>query len=319
MKGLNDISGITRSSLPEWYGDKKFIIPLGFQNKNTFQLELTEPKSLLSAFAFDCDRLATAAFETMYFISRNPLLPRSFGWLIIKCYYSAFFSAHSILRILGKSCSQLDSVHVGCVNQIAKAYGLDNNIEVASGYYYCKYSSNFNSDFLNCDNIKASGKGSHEAFWKIFHQELGILRDEILNSSQSISIEAQSVALKIDDMRASLCSHGCNGGNWLSQVRNNVNYKHQLSAWFPSSRSNRNIADELYEIYYDWLKNPMDIDLVRTSRGTDLLLFVKTCSFIVGFCRVLLEDMASRCSSGKSYLAYGSMRLLNTICQNTAV
>jgi hypothetical protein len=105
----------------------------------------------------------------------------------------------------------------------------------------------------------------------------------------------------------------------LSYVRNKVNYRHELNAWFPSTRSNRDVADDLYEIYGDWLKDPMDNKLISTSKGTDLTVFVGTCNFIVGFCRVLLEDMAVRCSSGNSYLSYGSMRLLNIMSQIIAV
>ena len=64
-----------------------------------------------------------------------------------------------------------------------------------------------------------------------------------------------------------------------------------------------------------WLDDPININLViKPSKPVDM--FISACSFIVGLCRVLIQDMSERCSKGKSYLKDGSLKLLNQCSRN---
>jgi hypothetical protein len=314
MPRLNEISGNPTSTLSEWITRQDYTIILPLQNKNEFILELSNPLTLISTFAFDCNRMASAAFESMYLINRNSQIPRATAWFIIQSYYAAFFAGHSILRILGVSCSQLEYQHIKKVNTIAQLYSTDNGIEISNGYYQCTY--NPDSKQLICKNLKQSGGGSHESFWKIFHNEMKQLSNEILSSSQSVTQESQIVASQLDNMCTILCHENRNGGNWLSYIRNTVNYRHELGSWFPYRNRRRSFVDELYAGQSAWLAEPLDIELVRLP-GTDLRLFQRTCTFIVSLCKVLIEDMAMRCPTGKSFLEDGSIRLLNTMAQGS--
>jgi hypothetical protein len=316
VQGINDIVGKTSCSLPEWYGNGDYTVTHEIHNEGKFCLSIHDSEQLLRALAYDIDRLAAASFETMHSVKRDSVFPKSFGWLIIKCYYAAFFSAHAILRILGISCSQLDTVHVNRVNEIATIYNCDNGKKIKSGYYRCHLLVGENSS-LDCSNLKSRGGGSHELFWKLFRDELSSLGAKIMSSSLHPTEESQPVYVKIDEIRQNLCLHGCNGGNWLSSIRNTVNYKHELDAWFPSPKKAKDIADNLYRIQEYWLTDPLNIPLEQNGLKDKLPIFMKTCSFIVGLCRVMLQDMERRCQSGRSYLTYGSIQLLNMCSQNS--
>lgn len=308
IPGLNSISGKTEDGFADWVIKQGYQIFTSIQ-KDECTLEVSDEKNLLMAFAFDCNRMAVAAFESMHLINRSELLPRSTAWLIIQSYYAAFFAAHSILRILGISCSQLEKKQTNKIDEIAKLFGVDNGIQLSKGYYYCLY--DHNDKKITCKNLKSSSGGTHEAFWDVFCKEMNKLSNSLLSSDQ-IPVQSQSVAAQLDEMCRILCHEGKNGGNWLSYVRNTVNYKHELGSWFPYKNISKTLIADLYGNHNTWLDDPMRISLVLRP-GTDIRLFHRTCNFIVGLCRILVEDMANRCPKGKakSYLADGSMRLLN--------
>ncbi|MDJ0568838.1 MAG: hypothetical protein QNJ53_07290 [Pleurocapsa sp. MO_192.B19] len=122
MPGLNEVAGKQEFGLSKWLskGEYYYISSPIFQNK--FTLDLSGKgfvKNMLFAFAFDCNRMASAAFETMYSIERNLKLPNSIAWLIIKSYYAAYYAGHAITRILGTSCSQLNKQSADKIVEIA--------------------------------------------------------------------------------------------------------------------------------------------------------------------------------------------------------
>ena len=51
-------------------------------------------------------------------------LPKSTGWILIRAYYAAFFAAHSLLRMFGISCIQLDAQQITAISRVAHALGL---------------------------------------------------------------------------------------------------------------------------------------------------------------------------------------------------
>lgn len=305
VPGLNAISGRLKYNLSDWIIKQEYQIytPL---KKDECLLEISDKNKLLAAFAFDCNRMAIAAFESMHLISQSKSIPKSTSWLIIQSYYAAFFAAHSILRMFGISCSQFEQTQNTKIEEIADIYQNKNVIPLKQGSYQCTY--NDNSKQLIC---KASSGGTHESFWKIFCCEMRNLSTNILSSNQPI-LQSQNVATKLEDMCSALCHEGKNGGNWLSYVRNIVNYRHELGSWFPYKKITKSCIDDLYCNYHTWLVDPMQITFV-IKPGTDIQLFHNLCNFIVGVCRVLIQDMFNRCPTGNSYLADGSIRLLNTL------
>ena len=309
MPGLNEVVGKQSFSLAEWVIKQEYYIYLPI-TPDKFILDLQTKDSInnmLCSFACDCNRMASAAFETMYSIEKNQKVPKSTAWLMIKSYYAAFFAGHTIIRMLGTSCSQVNKYPADKIYEIAKLYKNDSGlINVPSSYYSCIY--NKDSKQLSFNNIKSKG-GVHESFWKVFCDHIKQLGKQIL-ASPVILRESQDVFKKLDELCQILSYEGHNGGNWLSAIRNKVNYRHELGAWFPYHKIGQQNVEDVYRKSSLWLDDPMDINLV-IQPGKPMTLFVSACNFIVALCRVLVLDMSDRCSKGKSYLKDGSLKLLN--------
>lgn len=305
VPGLNDISGRLKHNLSYWILKQEYQIYTPLTLKKCI-LEISDEKKLLTAFAFDCNRMAVAAFESMHLIKQSELIPRSTAWLIIQSYYAAFFAGHSILRMLGISCSQFEHTQNNKIEEIADIYQNKNGIQLQRGNYQCSY--NYYNNQLICE---ASSGGTHESFWKTFYYEMNKLSNNILLSNQ-LTLQSRDVANKLGEMCSALCHEGKHGGNWLSYVRNTVNYRHELGSWFPYPNITKNSIDNLYCNNHTWLVDPMQITLVIRP-GTNIQLFYNLCNFIVGVCRVLIQNMFNRCPTGKSYLTDGSIRFLNML------
>lgn len=310
IPGLNEVTFNPKFGLSKWLSNGEYYYITSPISKDSFTLDVSGQgftKNMLFAFAYDCNRMASAAFETMYSIERNTKLPHSIAWLIIKSYYAAFYAGHSIIRMLGISCSQLNKSSTDKVLEIAQLNGNDQGINsISSSYYSCKYNDRFKQ--LYFDNIKSKG-GVHESFWRIFYDCIHNAEQSILQLPTNTS-RSQNVSSRLEELRKVLSHRGHNGGNWLSSIRNQVNYRHEFDAWFPYKKRNQQSVKDIYRQCSMWLNDPMNIDLV-IIHGQPIKLFINACNFIVALCRVLIEDMSNRCSSGKSYLVDGSLKLLN--------
>lgn len=305
MPRLNTVRGIPEDGLQGWIIDQNYQIYQPTKS-GEFSLYISNHNNLVRAFAFDCNRMASAAFESMYSIRRHEKIQKSTSWLIIQSYYAAFFGGHAILRMLGISCSQLESSHVNAVRRIAKLFSMDSGVALGDGLHECNY-----DHVTNELHFRKLNDRSHEGFWKIFLQALRKLSSNIL-ASPGVTTNNQSVAVLLDDLCQALCHEGKHGGNWLSYMRNKVNYRHELSCWFPYRNTRGDFIDKIYTNSYKWQKDPTEIALIQKP-GSDLNLFICTCNLIVGLCRTLILDMHSRCPTGDSYLSNGCLRLLNTV------
>lgn len=309
MPGLNDIVGKQEFGLAQWLSEGEYYYISSPISQNQFILDLSGKgftENMLFSFAYDCNRMASAAFETMYSIEKITKLPTSTAWLIIKLYYAAFYSGHAIIRMLGISCSQLGKQPANKIYEIAKLFGKDNGINISSSYYSCIY--NKSKQELSFDNIKVKG-GVHESFWKIFYDRIQELGNSVL-ASPIIGSQSHDVSTKLKKLCKILSYGGQNGGNWLSSIRNQVNYRHELDTWFPHRKQSQQSVEKMFNECSMWLNDPMDINLAIQS-SKPINLFINACNFIVALCRVLIQDMSQRCSKGKSYLKDGSLKLLN--------
>lgn len=114
LPGLNEVSGNHIKGIGGWICDEEYQIysPPG---ATKFALNVSYSAPLLQAYAAEINRISVAAFETMSELSRPLRFPKSTGWLIIKTYYAAFFSAHALIRMLAKSCSLLGREQISSI------------------------------------------------------------------------------------------------------------------------------------------------------------------------------------------------------------
>lgn len=238
MPGLSSSGGMSGQSLAEWVRGGSYSINAA-PTTARFQLKVSLPDQKMSeALCSEICRFSIAALESAVYGRVKRPAPKALAWPFISSYYAAYFAAHAICRIYGRSVSQIDATTANAVGSVAAAY-LGGTPQVGSGLYSAVLDS-ASGDFIF---TKMSGVGgSHELLWKLFLHLLGDLQEGLLGSSPSTS-EVQEVSNFLDQLRDRLVLRGNNGGNWLSVVRNDVTYRHQQGLWFPYKISNREAGD----------------------------------------------------------------------------
>jgi hypothetical protein len=306
LPGLNAVSGKVFKGVAGWISDEEYQIYTP-PRQDVFALTVLTPEKLLTAIAADLSRCAIASFESLNNIAPTSRLPRSTAWLVIKSYYGAFFAAHAIARTLGFGFMQFEKVHANSINQISDLFGMVDSVPVTRGFYEWT----FDSDKKELVFKRSSGEagGVHEAFWNVFYIFIRNLSNRLIAPGTNSSSNNQQVSSKLAELANNLTYGSRTKGNWLSMIRNSVNYGHRLGTWFPYT-DHRDYLNVLHSKKTSWLSDPMTIDL--SSHGDkDLLRFQATCCFIVSLCRVLVWDMANRNSEKKSFHQFGSIALLN--------
>src|SRR5262249_2362372 len=154
----------------------------------------------------------------------------STAWIVIRSYYAAFFAAHSILRMLGLTISQLEAGHLRSIEHVALLYGASIVRQMEPGSYQCVYDPAART--LLCTRVRLR---PHDALWRLFYDTLGKLTAAVLSRSKA-SASGQLVVAKLDELQG--CLRGGKAttvGNWLAQIRNRANYRQEFGIWFPYS------------------------------------------------------------------------------------
>lgn len=198
---------------------------------NSFSLRASDPNQLRQALANDLNRLASAAFESAAGIGLDLALPRSLAWGSVRSYYSAFFGAHAFMRLFGTACIQLDDEHMGQVLNAAQAMGRCGGItELNSGFFAASIDPSFHTV------IFSRLKDSHRDTWATLVSVIDELVASLPATTALSSHKLEALAL-LSDLKAQLTRSGSSKGNWLSTMRNSINYRQSHGVWFPYNRS----------------------------------------------------------------------------------
>ncbi|MHA8103626.1 hypothetical protein [Aquirufa nivalisilvae] len=304
--GLNNIAINNSKTLNEWIkigNDYQILCPV---SETEFELNVFDRKLILAPISKDCNRFSSSALESIIKIDNLNILPKSLSWILIKQYYSAFYSAHLILRTLGFALSQFDSESIKSISKVAEMYCNLNSIKIESGYYLVDYSKRSNT--INCKKIKIRDDGgSHVALWKLFGEKLQYISTESLNKINSTEI--QRIVAKIDDLVYNLSYVGSSNFSWLSRVRNELNYKHLYGVWHPYSLDKKEV-DYITRSLELW-KGDIEMIELANLRGCEMRRFSNTCHFIIGLSKRIIDDMSKRCGVGDSFFKSGYNKIIN--------
>ncbi len=303
VPGLTNIEAIPHMTFRGWVANKSYKMSLPLQSKE-FTLDVYSHEQLLLPYAYDINRMAASSFESMHGISPDTGLPKSVGWLIIRSYYSAYFAMHALLRLFGISCSQFDTNESRAITEIARMYSFQNGNTAASGYYKCQY--DINNARIHCKQLS----NTHQDVWKSFYDLIDDLATKV-SSSDFRKKDREHVIEYLFKLREGLSfRRTLNGGNWLSKVRNEVNYTHSMGAWFPYSNSSDE-HEKMFRLTQLWKQAPSEEIIQSHLTKCDQLLFVSTCVSIVSLCHSLLSDLHN--INGNIFLKHGAMRLSNQL------
>jgi hypothetical protein len=274
------------------FNDTERSILFGFRDSDPITMVL----------ASDCHRLACAAFQSIAQVSDEMAEKDSMPWSIVKLYYAAFYAGHTMLRVCGESCSYFYREHTKRISDLRVAMNRTPSFAIERGLYHCAADPALVN--LKCQRLGGMIGGGHEAFWHIF----GLWNNrvqEALPRSGLPSADAQEVLFRLDWLSNILRENGGRNFDWLSHVRNELQYRHKFGMWRPS-KMRKAERGRLSRIAAQWQRDPMDIDPHQIDEDEPLPSFVACCAFVVAACREMLGKIGSRLGR-KSFVYFGAL------------
>lgn len=285
-----------------WISSGKYLVRT-ISTGSTVEIEINDDHAFHNMLAHDGCRMACAAFETMENIQLTPKLPKSFGWIAIKCYYAAFFAAHSILRSFGYTCSQLERGHIDILNAYGASVGITETLKSEGGFFVGHYNKQ-NRIF----EIKKM-KNTHEDTWHWLTTCLKKISNEALQVS-GITAEKQALSAHIGDLVFNLQDGGkLLKGSYLSQFRNAVNYRHEFNSWHPYGKKSIQ-AEKIMAIIAEW-KGEKKTSSHSWKESKEVLKFFNTCIDIIILNRVLMDLIINNSATKNNFYARWPNKLLN--------
>lgn len=266
------------------------------------RIDFRERDYIASAIAGDAVRFASACFASLNTITAALEEGATLAWGLVRLYYAGFYGGHSVLRLLGQSCSMVDARHTSKIRSLASALGGPPPFEITSGLYHCV----LNPAQTGLSMVYARGRvgGAHEVFWEIFDRFLSEATEEVLVGRLAPE-DARAVFAKLEAARR-IFRRGA-GASWLSAIRNEIQYRHLHGVWPPLS-VNRTQRHTLSRLAIQWTRDPMDID-IESPPGGALGAFVSACAFNAALCRAILMRIADRSFAGGRSFARSPLQL----------
>lgn len=301
IPGLESIKSKETITFKAWVTNTKFKVTEEKQ-KDSFILDVYEEREILAALAFDINRMANSSFESIAGITKESNFPKSIGWLIIRLYYSSYFSTHALLRFFGISCTQIDGPQASAINKAYNLYQLDpKRLGTSAAYYECKY--------VHKEN-KVYGRtlsNTHQDVWYTFYQLLEKIAEQIPTSDFLKTDRDESVTFLFELRKRLSKNNTYSKGNWLSNIRNNVNYSHTMGAWFPYSGS-RVDHEKALRLVAAWTPKTENLTLYASSHD-DVITYIETCLMITSLAKELILNFNSLFK--KTFLSDGAIKCLN--------
>lgn len=301
LPGISEVCGLTTTSFKAWLTEGNFV----FVNQPTpvgeWQFYTGDSQNMLRAIAHDFGRMSSASFESICAIPAINEIPRSSAWSLIRCYYAAFFAAHAISRIFGEALTQIETSQKKALSKAIQANG--GNTKIDEGLHLFKIDIN-----ASTFTIYKLQFGSHEDTWHQFSRLLDKLSSDILiGTSFSVLQSRQEVNVLLGDILDIMkTSPFQRHANWLSHIRNEINYQHRHGAWYPHDGSKK-FRDQIGINISHWRKNPA---IGKIKPDATLLRFSEACAALVGIARELVIEMSNRNSNNDSFLKHGALIVL---------
>ncbi len=291
--------------LQQWILNGNYVIAAKPQKK---RFEVFPVDAVVPAFAVDISKLSCAAIESASSVAAPQHDHNATSWIIIQSYYAAYFAANALMRFYGFSCSNLNIEHTTTLKSMSMTYGfpiVDRNV-LKTGVYYFEYDRTDNK--LMAQSLDSVSGGVHGQFWFAFLTFTNALIDKIRASS--IPTAEKALAEKeLRQLQQLLTSSISQNGNWLSTVRNAVNYRFEYGCWYPYATSPID-ADTLLDVFNESWKEAPNFQSTRFGK-TDLERFITTCGLLVALCKKTVEEISDGGNLRKQFKWLQSIPLLH--------
>lgn len=324
---LNDVTKFSPKGSRDWLAHSGNFVPIDGCQKDYFELTLYDINEFLACWAGDIVRMTCASIETVTKITESQENKKFLAWQMVQYYYSAFYAAHATLKVCGFGLIQLDKQIIRNVVGRAHTLGISRTDNITNGIY--------------CVNIDVPASkiifyrvnkydDSHRGLWKRYVDFIDVLRGSAVISGQfdsnciksrapseahPLSIysqlpiaDAQIVIDRIEAIRNTIDKRG--DSNWLSWVRNLVNYNQAFGIWYPYTEYQPKY-DGLLSMRNLYQNNPLCSMLKYDDEEVELSEFVKCCQIINAINYAVIMDLSKRNSKNKSFLLSGPLKFIN--------
>ncbi|WP_162820204.1 hypothetical protein [Microvirga calopogonii] len=306
LKGINEISSPTAQSLKGWLSAQQYVVQTIDPGSGRIEIFTGDPAAVSRSFAHDIDRFSSAVLETVIGIVNVSELPGSYAWSLIRCYYAAFYAAHAIGRIFGESVSRIDIKQVQALQAAATSSGIVDGVSTISDILY-KFRFDPDSQILIGERL--SKDGPHVETWKHFEKMLADIQNRILQSPTGITSDKQQVVALLQIIRDILTTNTAKRANWLSTVRNDINYRHEYGAWYPHGKGKH--WGEIDTLFRGMLADPLTLQ--DAPERKDINRFAKGCVLLIAVLVDVLKDISARHPANASFLKQKANRVLATM------
>lgn len=221
-----------------------------------------------------------AAFESLHPRLHPAYSNRSVAWPLISAYYSTYFSAQSLLRCFGAGTIYLEGSEASSMSAAWQGKGF--SATIAGGTYM------FSIDIATPTSINirkvGGGGGAHQQFWSAFRQSQSIVHNTILASAALSSLgplERQMADAEYLQLM-NQCFTDARGGpgtlnfNWMSELRNRMNYRFSGQAWLMNWRNSVGLTTHIEDAIARYDATSRTAPRSQLTFSTKHLIFVAT-------------------------------------------
>ena len=270
-------------------------------SKNSFSLRVID-ESFFKAIGNDCDKFARFSLETLCAIQPNRIFRKNSSWPTINSYYASFFAAHSLLRMFGISYSQLNFDHLNKILELANILGKNPGVTgIETGFYACTYDQA--SKILHFQKLV----DSHSDLWLCFYK---LLQNLIANTKNITAISSDKLECLdiLSELKEAISQEKSKTkGNWLSNIRNDVNYHGTNGSWFPYTGQNFDVT-ELPLFPKKILKQNLEKNLINSTSVLDSSF--NTSIRIINILIFLLKTCNSKFLNENYNFKHGSLKMI---------
>ncbi|WP_146109187.1 hypothetical protein [Pantoea ananatis] len=303
LSGLSNISDTEGKTFKQWIESEPQLLDRYDSSNSKYYFYVSDKEKLLKSLAYDISRMSIAAFESICSISTERELPRSTAWPLIRSYYAAFFSAHTIMRIFGYSVVQLEKSQSSVLSKALQYNENPPSEKINDGLHLVKVSNN-----EPIYTMQKLTNGSHEDTWSVIAEVLKMISDNFLVDSNPISAQKkQDLYNQIDELISIIKTYPCSArSNWLSRMRNEINYQHKHGVWYPHEKS-KNFREKVYTNLLSWPKSP---NLTINKKTHYLDKYSQACIYFISMSKELMMDLSERNPNNNSFLKANAIKVL---------
>ncbi|MBZ6379759.1 MULTISPECIES: hypothetical protein [Pacificimonas] len=256
-------------------------------------LKLSSLPQIIPYVNFDFERFSFSSLQSLLNCIELQEAPfPSTSWQLLTSYYSAFYSAHAIIRSQGFGSFFVNQRLSAHVNAVMDTYDVSGQLETGTAMYKI-FVDEFDNGFMML-RPSVSASGVHDGFWRDFCQ---LLSEASSDAKKSGDPDSDIYVKGIRLLSQKILVGGLGTSSWLAKIRNELNYQHKHNVWFPETRrgSKKDVVDRIQ------VRSPTSFRFDRGSASRSIEDFVSVTNFLSCLNKEFGDFIASRSTVGGAF------------------